>query len=164
MVFLNNDELADRLIIHGEMHTVNKLIPSPQQCSYCQRPPSPACPAKQREEPPTCARCALPHLTASCQCPRSPKCPDVRSCQPKCANCGGEHRSIDHTCPTKLTEVRKIMNNPKYASPYFTSAPDASPHPDAITELPPKPRGGLFHPKLNLTQLDRRHLPTRTPG
>ena len=138
VVFLNDDNLADdliqdTLIIHGEMHAVNKLIPFPQQCFYCQHfgHLSPSCPAKQRNEPPTCARCALPHLTASCQCPQSPKCPDIRTCQhitPKCANCGGEHRSVNHTCPTKMTETKKILNNPKYSSPYFTNRTNTHSH------------------------------------
>jgi hypothetical protein len=142
VIFLNNDELADSLIqdtliIHGEMHAVSKLIPFPQQCFYCQQfgHISPSCPAKQRNDPPTCARCALPHLTASCQCTETPKCTDVRFCRhimPKCANCGGEHRSIDRTCPTKAAETQKILNKPKYSTPYFTDQANMSPHPAGV--------------------------------
>ena len=136
VIFLNNDELADglirdTLIIHGEMHTVSKLIPFPQQCYYCQRFGHilPSCPAKGRNGPPTCACCTLPHLTASCQCT------DVRFCHhitPKCANCGGEHCSIDQTCPTKMAETQRILNKPKYSTPYFTARANTSPHPMGV--------------------------------
>ena len=125
---INDGALADIIIdygicINGVACTAEKLVKTSVQCFHCQKHGhiSKTCPDILK--PPTCARCAGPHRTSSGECERDcgeTKCADIRRCphfRLKCANCDGNHRSIDKSCVARQKAMFFARRHDP--SPYF---------------------------------------------
>lgn len=94
-----NNALRRRLLVGGRLCKVVKMWQTSKTtlCSHCHQFGHKA---EHCKDPPTCALCAEPHVTAEHSCihctVKGRSCPHT---QTKCVNCGEDHPSTSRDCP-----------------------------------------------------------------
>ena len=115
VVFTTDPHAADRCIRHGFyinylLYPAEKYAPQLQiiQCYKCGDYGHRAAQCKQKQR---CGKCGeSTHSTNECT-----------SSEPKCGHCDGKHEIWHHECPTRVAVSRRLNEQKRQNSPYFTS-------------------------------------------